>query len=304
MTGLLSLPLLALAAAQRTPPVTVPPPPLRYPVYAPPAPPPPPPPPPSWPYARPPVHRSGTIMSDDYPEAAIRAHEEGSVTAEMTVGADGRVTHCRVLRSSGSAVLDSTTCVLVTRRFRFSPALDDRGRPVTGTATRTVRWELPDDALPAPFVDGWAAVWVPAIPRGTTRVRCAEAASTPDLTQVAADLCFEFLPPEGPAAQYARPARRALLSISGAGGAPPPPTPPVEGRLVYREQAEFEVGADGTVSGCRTAVTASLWREEEFGLCRYLDTTDGPFFAAPAPAPALVPATPPRQGRIRLEVYE
>jgi protein TonB len=62
----------------------------------------------------------------------------------MTVGADGRVTGCTVSRSSGNGALDSTACSLAQRRFRFTPAQDTEGNNIAGTATRSVRWTLPD----------------------------------------------------------------------------------------------------------------------------------------------------------------
>jgi protein TonB len=88
-------------------------------------------------------------MDDDYPAAAIRAEEQGSVTIEMAVNASGYVTDCVLLASSGSAILDATTCAIAQRRFRFAPATDANGRPVAGIATRTVVWVLPEPD-PAP----------------------------------------------------------------------------------------------------------------------------------------------------------
>jgi TonB family protein len=95
------------------------------------------------PGARPPIAISGPITNDDYPAAAIRAGEQGSVMVRLTVSADGRVTACSIEESSGSAILDSTTCILSQRRFRFRPAIDSNGTPVAGTVTRRVIWRLP-----------------------------------------------------------------------------------------------------------------------------------------------------------------
>jgi protein TonB len=100
--------------------------------------------------ARPPVQSTGLITSDDYPAAALRAEEQGAVTVEMAVSADGRVTGCSVRVSSGSSRLDSATCALAVRRFRFTPAADARGRPVAGTASRTVVWRIPE---PPPVIE-------------------------------------------------------------------------------------------------------------------------------------------------------
>ena len=142
-----------LNRVQQQPTMSAPPPPPVAPMnFAPPAPPapvapppPPPPPPPPRQAARPAQHRSGTITNDDYPAAAIRAEAQGTTTIRMSVGADGRVSGCTVTRSSGNSSLDSTACNLATRRFRFTPAQDENGNNVAGSATRSIRWQLPEN---------------------------------------------------------------------------------------------------------------------------------------------------------------
>ena len=79
----------------------------------------------------------------DYPPAARRSGVEGSVAVRYIVGTDGRVSGCRVLRSSGHAELDSTTCRLIEQRFRYRPARDFEGRPVPEPVSRTFDWMLP-----------------------------------------------------------------------------------------------------------------------------------------------------------------
>jgi TonB family protein len=98
----------------------------------------------------PPIHRSGTITNDDYPVAAIRAGQQGTVRVRLSVGADGRVIACSIVQSSGSAILDSTTCALSQRRFRYSPARDAAGNAVSGSVTRTIVWRLPEPPPPLP----------------------------------------------------------------------------------------------------------------------------------------------------------
>ncbi len=73
---------------------------------------------------------AGRIKSSDYPRAARDAGVEGTVTVRYTVGVEGRVTDCRVARSSGSPELDDTTCRLILQRFRFEPGRDAAGRPI------------------------------------------------------------------------------------------------------------------------------------------------------------------------------
>lgn len=87
---------------------------------------------------------SGAISGDrDYPRAARRAGVEGSVAVRFTVGTDGSVSGCRILRSSGHAELDETTCRLIERRFRYEPARDEQGRLVPEIVSRTFDWMLP-----------------------------------------------------------------------------------------------------------------------------------------------------------------
>lgn len=86
---------------------------------------------------------SGAIVNADYPRAAKRAGIEGTVRVVYTVGTDGRARDCRVTGSSGSEELDSTTCELVERRFRYRPARDAEGRPVPERVGKVYTWYLP-----------------------------------------------------------------------------------------------------------------------------------------------------------------
>jgi periplasmic protein TonB len=97
----------------------------------------------------PPRLRSGTISNDDYPAAAIAALAEGTTRASLEIDANGRVTGCSVTDSSGNAALDSTTCSLTQRRYRFAPATRG-GQPVPTTYSVSVRWMLPPPPPPIP----------------------------------------------------------------------------------------------------------------------------------------------------------
>lgn len=87
---------------------------------------------------------SGALLDSDYPHQALRMGIEGSVKVRFTITEDGRVTRCTILETSGSALLDQTTCRLAERRFRYRPALDASGRPVSQDEVRTYDWWLPD----------------------------------------------------------------------------------------------------------------------------------------------------------------
>lgn len=81
--------------------------------------------------------------TNDYPPQALRQQLEGTTGFSVTVGPDGRITECNIMASSGSPELDQATCMNVTRRARFDPALDAGGRPVSGRYQNRVRWQIP-----------------------------------------------------------------------------------------------------------------------------------------------------------------
>jgi protein TonB len=87
--------------------------------------------------------KSGAFYNDtDYPTDAMRKEQQGSVRVSYTIGTDGRVSNCLVVGSSGSASLDSTTCRILQKRFKFEPAKDASGTPLAETRTQSVTWEL------------------------------------------------------------------------------------------------------------------------------------------------------------------
>lgn len=86
------------------------------------------------------------IGGKDYPAAALRAGEQGTVRYVLDIGADGRVRGCRVTQSSNSASLDAATCRIMTARGRFRPAMDGERRPVRSEEVQAVAWSLPAEA--------------------------------------------------------------------------------------------------------------------------------------------------------------
>lgn len=83
------------------------------------------------------------ISTDDYPPSALRAEEEGTTAIAWTINTQGRVENCRVTSSSGSRALDDAACRAITRRGRYSPALDQSGNPIATTSSRRVVWKIP-----------------------------------------------------------------------------------------------------------------------------------------------------------------
>ncbi|KQM63392.1 energy transducer TonB [Sphingomonas sp. Leaf17] len=85
------------------------------------------------------------VSNDDYPPSAIRAGEEGSVGMRWEISTSGRVENCVVTQSSGSSTLDRAACTAMTRRGRYSPALDQAGNPIRSASGARIRWTLPKD---------------------------------------------------------------------------------------------------------------------------------------------------------------
>ena len=114
---------------------------------APPAPPAPPPPPPAPPKIAKKLTPRGSpqswVTDDDYPPAALRSGDSGTVGFRLDVGPDGRVTSCSVTSSSGSSLLDQTACRLLQRRARFNAAEDENGNKIAAAFSSRFTWKIP-----------------------------------------------------------------------------------------------------------------------------------------------------------------
>lgn len=169
-----------------------------------------------------------TLFSDeDYPAAAVRNREQGPVAFSLSIGADGRATACSVTGSSGSAILDSTTCRLLMMRARFEPARDSKGRPTTDTVTGRIVWRLPDEPDPPPALVLW--------------MLC--------VGGEAAKLVPGDLPP-AEVARRAFPPCKALEAIVA--------PDPERARLLAERRSEFERMIEGTVAEARADLTAPV----------------------------------------------
>ena len=76
-----------------------------------------------------------------YPMAARRKNQEGRVTAELLVGADGTPRECRIVDTSYYPELDSGTCNLMLK-MRFGPPVDSSGNAVPSRFVRRFNWRL------------------------------------------------------------------------------------------------------------------------------------------------------------------
>lgn len=84
------------------------------------------------------------VRTEDYPGAALRREQEGTVSYRVIVGTDGKVDACEITASSGHAALDDAACKLISRRARFDPATNDKGTEVVGAFTGSVSWQIPE----------------------------------------------------------------------------------------------------------------------------------------------------------------
>jgi len=82
--------------------------------------------------------------ADSYPPQARAKAQEGQTVYAVDLDAQGRILRCNVVQSSGSDLLDSTTCTQVISNGRFRPARDAAGKPVAGRYQGSMRWKLVD----------------------------------------------------------------------------------------------------------------------------------------------------------------
>jgi periplasmic protein TonB len=86
---------------------------------------------------------AGDILPSDYPRELGNRGIGGRVSVTFTVETNGRVTNCRVTRSSGIPELDALTCRLMEQRFRFRPSTDRYGRPIRDEVDWDHDWIAP-----------------------------------------------------------------------------------------------------------------------------------------------------------------
>ena len=87
------------------------------------------------------------LFSDsDYPASAQAAGAQGTAQAQLTIGPDGRVVGCNLVRSTGNGALDAATCNILRRRAKFTPAHDSSGAATTDTyTTPPITWRLAEE---------------------------------------------------------------------------------------------------------------------------------------------------------------
>jgi protein TonB len=107
---------------------------------------------------RPPRRIRGSLRDADYPAGLGEAGIGGRVSVIFTIQPSGRVTDCRVTRSSGNPALDATTCRVIEQRYFFEPSRDENGRAILSRMTENHDWvveDLPPERQPPRRRRGW-----------------------------------------------------------------------------------------------------------------------------------------------------
>lgn len=78
-----------------------------------------------------------SLSRADFRSLPIGTLTNASPSVDLSVDEEGRVTGCRIRRSTGSAKVDARICELLQERQRYTPATDIFGDPVPAT---TMRW--------------------------------------------------------------------------------------------------------------------------------------------------------------------
>jgi periplasmic protein TonB len=90
-----------------------------------------------------PAQRISKIPDREYRRLSATGIRNGSVGITIRVNTDGRISNCRIARSSGNSVADSTMCQLAGQYVRFRPALDPARHPVAQDITWYPNWWKP-----------------------------------------------------------------------------------------------------------------------------------------------------------------
>ncbi len=94
------------------------------------------------PIAKPIGNPGSWIPQDGYPPAARATGEQGRVSFTLSIDDTGRVTDCKVTKSSESPLLDETTCNFMTANGRFEVARNKKNKPTPSKWSSSMMWKL------------------------------------------------------------------------------------------------------------------------------------------------------------------
>ncbi len=94
-----------------------------------------------------PIIETMMLAHEDYPPESLRNDERGRVYLLLEISAEGRVSACRVQRSTATPRLEAQSCAIALARFH--PATR-AGVPVATSAVLPLNWQVADTAAPPP----------------------------------------------------------------------------------------------------------------------------------------------------------
>lgn len=80
------------------------------------------------------------LTSSDYPRSALAKGQSGRITFRLDVDASGKATGCHVLYRVADDEFAKVTCMLILKRVKLTPALDEFGKPTKSYYIRTINW--------------------------------------------------------------------------------------------------------------------------------------------------------------------
>lgn len=138
----------------------------------------------------------------DYPPAAQQLRLEGEAGIELTVSANGRVTGCRAISSSGHDILDRTTCRLASERAKFRPAKDASGVAVAGIFSARLAWKLQDNKVQVPTDTQGRVLYL--LRQNDSLAFCGTSYTPPPRTASGAETCIGSIPVPPPLLELLR----------------------------------------------------------------------------------------------------
>jgi len=134
------------------------------------------------------VNLPALFTTDDYPDEAIKAEDQGTVAVDLEIAPTGKVVRCTVTQSASPA-LDAQTCAILQERASYPPNRDKAGRLLATSDRVRIRWVLPGEP-DREFADTWfeATALVPAA--GPNRCTARASPAMPAMDQSA---CDEFV---------------------------------------------------------------------------------------------------------------
>ena len=87
------------------------------------------------------------VTPDDWPSTL---QQVTIVRFRLKVDAAGVPTSCEIMGTGGIPAVDSHTCRLLQQRARFKPGVNVAGKPIAGTFSSAIRWDIPPLPPPPP----------------------------------------------------------------------------------------------------------------------------------------------------------